>query len=412
MSMRILHLADLHLGTELYGHYDAATGSSTRLADFTRMLDLVVDRAIAERVDLFLFAGDAYKTRDPSPTQQRELALRLRRLLDAQIPVFLLTGNHDMPNAVARATSLDIFGALYPIGFNVASKPAAYRIETRSGPLQIIAIPWITRSAFFAKDENKNLPPDELHQLLLDRLERSIDYNLEQLQDDPGTPAILTLHGTVQGAIYSIERSTMLSQDLLIPKSVICRPRFSYIALGHIHKYQVIHQQPLAVYAGSPERIDFGEEHDRKGFVLVDLDRDGATHQFVELPTRPFVTVDIRAEDEDPTAAVLAAVRGRDFAGAIVRLRIHLTPANQGRVREAEIRQALRDASWIAFRPEVDRAWREADRGRAYNTAMLPRQALEIYIERERPQETAERKALLLQAGSRLIQETLGGSDA
>src|SRR5260370_26782216 len=144
--MRILHLADLHLGTELYGHYDAATGSSTRLADFTHMLDIAVEHAISERVDLFLFAGDAYKTRDPSPTQQRELAKRLRRLLEAGIPVFLLTGNHDMPNAVARATSLDIFGALSPAGFTVASRPGVHTIATRSGPLYLIAVPWLTRS--------------------------------------------------------------------------------------------------------------------------------------------------------------------------------------------------------------------------------------------------------------------------
>ena len=69
--MRILHLADLHLGTELYGHYDSTIGSSTRLSDFTRMLDIAVEDAIAKRVDLFLFAGDAYKTRDPSPTRSR-----------------------------------------------------------------------------------------------------------------------------------------------------------------------------------------------------------------------------------------------------------------------------------------------------------------------------------------------------
>jgi exonuclease SbcD len=204
----------------------------------------------------------------------------------------------------------------------------------------------------------------------------------------------------------------MLGQDLVIPKSVICRPRFSYIALGHIHKYQAINQRPLAVYAGSPERIDFGEEHDRKGFVLVDLDRHDATHQFVELPARPFVSVDVRGEGDDPTADVLAAVEGRSFDGAIVRLRIHLTPANQGRLREADIRQALRDASWVAFRPEVNRAWRETDRGRAYSTAMLPLQALETYLARERPNETPDRKALLLQAGTHLIHDTLGDSSA
>src|SRR5579871_1417804 len=144
--VRLVHLADLHLGTELYGHTDSLTGLSTRMADFTRALDRVVDRAIADDVDLFLFAGDAYKTRDPSPTQQREFALRLRRLHEAGIPIFLLTGNHDMPNAMARATSLDIFGALPLDNLVVASRPGVYDIQTKSGPLQIVAVPWISRS--------------------------------------------------------------------------------------------------------------------------------------------------------------------------------------------------------------------------------------------------------------------------
>ena len=229
--MRIVHLADLHLGTELYGHYDAATGSSTRLADFGVVLDVAVERAIRERADLFLFAGDAYKTRDPNPTQQRELALRLRRLLEAGVPVFLLTGNHDMPNAVARATSLDIFGALSPTGFAVASRPGLHTVQTPSGPLYVVAIPWITRSAFFARDENKNLPAEELQARLLERLEQSLSISIEKMEDD-SIPAVLTLHGTVQGAVYSGERDAMLSHDLPIPQSVINNPRFSYVALA------------------------------------------------------------------------------------------------------------------------------------------------------------------------------------
>src|SRR6185312_1578237 len=166
--MRILHLADLHLGTEIYGHYDSTTGSSSRVADFTRMLDIAVEDAIAKRVDLFLFAGDAYKTRDPSPTQQRELARRMRALIEAGIPVFLLTGNHDMPNAMARATSLDIFGALSPASFVVANRPGVHLLQTRSGPINVVAIPWLTRSVLLARDENKNLPQEDVHRLMLE----------------------------------------------------------------------------------------------------------------------------------------------------------------------------------------------------------------------------------------------------
>ncbi len=409
--MRILHLADLHLGTELYGHYDAATGSSTRLADFTHMLDIAVDHAIAERVDLFLFAGDAYKTRDPSPTQQRELAKRLRRLLEAGIPVFLLTGNHDMPNAVARATSLDIFGALSPAGFTVASRPGVHTIATRSGPLYLIAVPWLTRSALFAREENKNLPPDELHRKMLERLDEGLDGYLRQLPDE-SVPAVLALHGTLQGAVYSAERSTLLSQDLVIPKSVVCRPRFSYIALGHIHKYQVVHPDPLTVYSGSPDRIDFGEEHDRKGYVMVELDRHGATHSFVELPARRFVTYDVQCESEDPTAEALSQLEGKQVAGSVVRIRARLTPTNQGRLRDADLRNAFRDASFVVVRREVEHTWRSSDRGRAFSAAMTPQEALRTYVEQERAAESAERRALLLEHGARLIVEAAQADSA
>src|SRR3972149_11914275 len=101
--MKILHFSDLHLGVENYGRIDPATGLSSRLNDFLAALDELVDYAVAVRADLVIFCGDAYKTREPTQTQQREFARRIRRLSDAGIPVFLLIGNHDLPNAFSRA---------------------------------------------------------------------------------------------------------------------------------------------------------------------------------------------------------------------------------------------------------------------------------------------------------------------
>src|SRR6476620_8040972 len=103
--MKIVHFADLHIGIENYSRPDPDTGLPSRLIDFRTAFDELVEYSLAERVDLVLFAGDAYKNREPSQTHQREFARRIRRLRAAGIPVFLLIGNHDLPNAVARANA-------------------------------------------------------------------------------------------------------------------------------------------------------------------------------------------------------------------------------------------------------------------------------------------------------------------
>ena len=86
--LKILHFADLHLGVETYGHINPETGLSTRLEDSLKALDRLVDYALENRVDLVLFCGDAYKTREPSQTQQREFARRISRLSSGNVPVF------------------------------------------------------------------------------------------------------------------------------------------------------------------------------------------------------------------------------------------------------------------------------------------------------------------------------------
>src|SRR5207244_8676645 len=106
MGIRVLHLADLHLGVENYGRPDPYRGLNSRVADFLHCLDAAVERAA--EVDLVLIAGDIYKTCQPTPTVQREFADRVKRLV-RHCPIFIVTGNHDVPNAAERASSVDIF---------------------------------------------------------------------------------------------------------------------------------------------------------------------------------------------------------------------------------------------------------------------------------------------------------------
>ena len=104
--MKFIHFSDLHIGVENYGRIDPETGMSTRLLDFLHAYDQLVEYAISNKVDAVLFAGDAYKSRDPSQTHQREFASRVARLTSEGIPVVLVTGNHDLPSVAARASAL------------------------------------------------------------------------------------------------------------------------------------------------------------------------------------------------------------------------------------------------------------------------------------------------------------------
>lgn len=399
--VRVLHFADLHLGMENYGRPDPATGLHTRVADFCRSLDEMVEYALHESVDLVLFAGDAYKSRDPSPTHQREFARRIHRLATNGIPVFLLTGNHDLPNAFGRADTLDIFQTLQVPNVHVARKPEVLQIATRRGPIQIVALPWIAGSHLLSREEYKNVALTDLETLVCEKLENIVQALLQQL--DTTVPTILTAHGSVLGVKAGSERRIMLGQDLVLPPSLLSPPSIDYVALGHVHCYQVLQENPPLVYCGSIDRIDFGEEKEDKGFVVAEVERGHATFQFHTIScTRRFVTIEVLAYDDDPMAAVRAAIAARDVHDAIVRIVIHTTMEKNHLLRDQEIHALLDQAFKVAaVIRDVERPARLRLGSEQGIEQMTPLQALEKYLQVQQvPPEHAEK---LLQYAGKVV---------
>lgn len=398
--IKLLHFSDLHLGTENYGKTDPTTGLNSRLLDFAKCFDQAVDTALAEDVDLVVFSGDAYRSRDPSPTHQREFARRIQRLASAGIPVFLLVGNHDLPLHLGKANSMDIFETLSVSNVVVGRKPAVHRIGTRRGMIQIAAMPWIVRGMLLAREEFKNKTLDQINDDLAQRMARIIEGLAEDL--DPQLPAVLCAHMSVMGAEFGSERSIMLGQDVVVPRSTVLNPKFDYVALGHIHKHQVISSRPLAVYAGSIERVDFGEERDKKGFVLVDVAKGEADYRFKPVAAREFLTVEVTADGEDPLAQVLAAIGRHDVSEAVVRLVIHTSPEREGRLPYVEIRKALKDAHVVAaINKQVGREERHR-LGAVLAEAMTPREALLHYFKTKNAPD--DRQKVLLRYAAQLME--------
>ena len=361
--IRFLHFADLHLGVENYGRLDPATGLNTRVLDFLRALDAVVDRAIAEQVDAVLFAGDAYKTKDPNVTYQREFARRLSRLIHAGIPTVLLTGNHDIPNAMGRATSLDIYDALALEQVRVITSPSRFVLPTRSGPLQIVGLPWLHRNRFLQGDEVRVQSAAEIEQRLASTVEEWLAEEAKQL--DPAIPAVALVHASVQGARFGSERNLLIGRDIVLTPSSLDRPEFAYVALGHIHRFQRLGALRPVVYAGSLERIDFGEEDEEKGFLLVEVEPGEARPTFCPWPARPFLTIDVAIKGDQPTEQVLAALAAQPIEEAVVRIRVGGTAEQLRQLRMPELITAARGASYFAGlqRITLDEArTREAER--------------------------------------------------
>jgi DNA repair protein SbcD/Mre11 len=399
--MRLLHTADIHLGIDTHGRMDPATGLSTRLQDFQRSFDFMVERALKDNVDTFLFAGDAYRNADPTPTHQRLFVECLRPLLEARIPVAMIVGNHDHPVSFGKASALDIFGFLEG-DVQVFNRPGLHRIETKSGPLQLIALPWPIRSGLLAREELRSKTPSEIRDLIEQRYGALAEGFAAEC--DPALPTVLMGHFSVLGAeLGGSERSSLIAHEPKLLASALAVPPVDYVALGHIHRHQDLNPGGVpVVYASSIERVSFKEMDDNKGFVRVDIDAgkpagQRATYTFVPTPARRFVSVVADARKQaDPTESILDAIAKADISDAVVRVRYVVDEDGAGRVDVKRLREALSAAYVVAA---VERTVEAAERQRrtVVTRELSLRDALERYIAQR--DELAPIKERLIEAG-------------
>ncbi len=322
--LKILHFADAHIDMANYGRHDPATALPMRVQDFLKSLDTIVNTAIQEKVDLVLFAGDAYKDRNPAPTIQREWGKRIMSLSRAGIPTLLLVGNHDTSPSLGRAHTLDPFSTLEVPNVLVMERPSFLRPADLWGlPLQVIALPWIFRSGLIASQELSSIEPGAVDRAIEERLTVIVRAMLDEA--DPELPIVLTAHASIQGAVYGGERTVMLGGDLVLPGSLVRDPRLDYVALGHIHKWQNLNEgsHPPVIYPGSIERVDFGEAEDDKYFVIAHVERGHTEVEWRKLTgIRPFIDRHLRLKSqEDVTGQILRSLPKADkLKDAIFRL--------------------------------------------------------------------------------------------
>ena len=347
--MRVLHFADAHIDMANYGRHDPQTGLPMRVLDFLKSLDTIVDTAISQKVDLVIFAGDAYKDRSPAPTFQREWGRRIMRLSQAQIPTLLLIGNHDISPAVGRAHALQEFKTLQVPFVKVLDQPSFLKPEDLwELPMQVIAMPWVTRSGLMANLEMSGTETEQIYSNIEERIASLVDGWIEEANEN--LPIIFTAHASIEGAKFGGERLVMLGNDLVLSGSVVKNQRFNYVAMGHIHKPQDVNEghQPPVIYPGSIERVDFGEAKEDRFFVIAEIESGKETQvEWVQLTgARKFIDRrTVLRSNENVTEALKDALPSlKEMSEAIVRLSVEYPREWDTLIDETALRKYTEDA--------------------------------------------------------------------
>lgn len=304
--MKILHFSDAHLDHAMArgGRIDPVTGLPVRVMDYLAALDQIVDAALEKEVDLVLFTGDAYSTSNPSSLVRQEFHKRILRLAlvgeDLNIPVILLTGNHD----TGRMNSMYEFTSLNIPNVYVVDTPVILGLYEPA--VDIICIPWVNKRKLLVR---YGFDADLEISAILTEL---VDHWISETDSD--RPLILAAHGSVLGATYGSEQAVTFGIDFILPDSIIQQNRFAYVALGHLHQFQSLYHEALypdssnmrGVYSGSIERIDWSEANQKKYYVIAEIGDQGnlediTWHEIENL--RPWVLTEWSSKYQTPTEA-------------------------------------------------------------------------------------------------------------
>jgi DNA repair protein SbcD/Mre11 len=263
-------------------------------------------------------------------------------------------------------------------------------------PAQVIAMPWITRSGLMAVTGETDSTE------AFSRIEINVGELIEGWLEeaDESLPIIFTAHASIEGAKFGGERLVMLGNDLVLSGSLVKNQKFSYVAMGHIHKPQDVNEgsQPPVIYPGSIERVDFGEAKEDRFFIVAHIEKGKDTRvEWRQLEgVRKFI--DRRttlSSNENVNEALKAALPNpQEMSEAIVRLVVDYPREWDTLIDETALRKYTEGAFEFHFvkRPQIEARVRIPE-GQAVSS-LSPLDLLEQYFDSAKVKDTDELKSL------------------
>lgn len=286
---RIAFTADWHIDS--YGaKVDPMTGLNARLVDFLRTAEWLAHEAENRDCAGLVVAGDLTERRHPAPW----LVARIRQALDefAGGRQVLLRGNHD--GEIADRSIVDVLEGGIRLGI---TRPRNVLV----GDVVLSCIPHVDRHWLRAQPGFEHVPDAEVFGILAEQIVTIARGLYAEAQEHLANRAhVLVLHQTLAGALMSeTQRAFLGDLQTVVDAVALGAIGFEAVIAGHLHRHQVVVDGPCPViYPGSIERVDFGEEHERKGFIVADVAPGQFVWEFVETPARRFFTLDLDASPE------------------------------------------------------------------------------------------------------------------
>lgn len=280
--MKILHTSDLHIGKYI-GTYDLKE-------DTEYVLNQVVDTAIRERVEVVLISGDVFDRPNPSEEAIKMYVSFLKELLDKNIKVIAISGNHD--SGIRLSAYKDILGKGYFVEGEFNSPMRKVSLNDEYGPVNFYMLPFFT--PFIVKSNLKLEKGFENYDLAMDEIikRENIDTSQRNIILAHQFVAGFKFGGSEEDFSYSNGDEKNVAGVGII--SLDKFQNFDYVALGHIHKPQKISRETIR-YSGSLLKYKTSEiDGPDKSVVIIDLKEKGNIEVKLDpiKPLHPFVKIE------------------------------------------------------------------------------------------------------------------------
>lgn len=267
--MKVLHTADWHIGKVLHKH---ALKNEIQ-AFFLWLLDVITK----EEINVLLVSGDIFDLANPSSKDRETYYEFLSKLTGLGINIIITGGNHDSinlldaPKELLKHLSIKVIG-----GAKTNIEDELIEVHDTQGKLALV----VAAVPFLRDRDLRNINTDKKFKDRTEAVREGIKSHYEQLADICGSeykniPAIAMGHLYAKGSISSESEREIQVGNAAAVESSIFSPIFDYVALGHIHRPQVIGKNEMIRYSGSPIALSFSEKEDSKSIVIVDIKTKG-----------------------------------------------------------------------------------------------------------------------------------------